>query len=253
MSFVDIAKEVGRRWQELVPSEKRRWEDSASAALHAHNGEMERYKKTNEFRDYQAYLVNFKRIQVRTRSKWRDSTSSNVTAINSSSPDDEAPTATTTASSDYSPEQELFLGSDVPWSLGYPPSQIPSNPSVKTEYPMQLLHHYDDNPQPGHPHTTFPLDYCDESPLSICITNFRSSSRSLVQQGYPSVALAGCPDGVDVASFFLDVQTTTIDAWAARMFRGCENLDIFVRLACTLFQTQLMRVRAICCNNLQAC
>lgn len=63
-----------------------------------------------------------------------------------------------------------------------------------------------------------------------------------MQQGYPFAALAGCPDGIDVVSFFFDVQTSTVDAWAGRMYRAHEDLDVFVRLACVYYQTQLMKV-----------
>lgn len=63
LSFVDIAKEVGRRWQELPPEKKRVWESQAARAMQEYEAQMDEYKKTDSWRKYQVYLADFKAQQ----------------------------------------------------------------------------------------------------------------------------------------------------------------------------------------------
>jgi HMG (high mobility group) box len=60
MSFTDIAKLVGDRWQKLGPSEKEPFETRATRAKEKYNTELAGYKKTDSYRDYMRYLVEFK-------------------------------------------------------------------------------------------------------------------------------------------------------------------------------------------------
>ena len=60
MSFTDIAKLVGDRWQKLAPAEKEPYETQATAAKEKHNAELAEYKKTDSYRDYMRYLGEFK-------------------------------------------------------------------------------------------------------------------------------------------------------------------------------------------------
>ena len=60
MSFTDIAKLVGEKWQKLAPAEKEPYETQASMAKEKYNGELTEYKKTDAYRDYMLYLVEFK-------------------------------------------------------------------------------------------------------------------------------------------------------------------------------------------------
>ncbi|KAF2655406.1 hypothetical protein K491DRAFT_426841 [Lophiostoma macrostomum CBS 122681] len=64
LSFVDIAKEVGRRWQVLPPEQKRIWESHAARAMQEHEVQMDEYKKTDSWRKYQNYLSDFKSQQT---------------------------------------------------------------------------------------------------------------------------------------------------------------------------------------------
>jgi hypothetical protein len=60
-SFAELAKETGKRWQEL--SDKQRvyyWENPATEKLQAYKKEFERYKQTENYRNYQTYLNEFK-------------------------------------------------------------------------------------------------------------------------------------------------------------------------------------------------
>ncbi|XPS96714.1 hypothetical protein M3J09_005973 [Ascochyta lentis] len=61
LSFVDIAKEVGKRWRELDQEERvNLWEKPAAERLKAYKEEIERYKQTGDYQKYQKYLETFK-------------------------------------------------------------------------------------------------------------------------------------------------------------------------------------------------
>jgi hypothetical protein len=60
LSFVDIAKEVGRRWQELSVEKKRLWENQAARAMQEFEEQMCEYKNTQNWRIYQSYLAEFR-------------------------------------------------------------------------------------------------------------------------------------------------------------------------------------------------
>jgi hypothetical protein len=60
MSFTDIAKLVGDRWQKLAPVEKEPYETQATMAKEKYNAELAEYKKTDSYRDYMRYLAEFK-------------------------------------------------------------------------------------------------------------------------------------------------------------------------------------------------
>lgn len=66
LSFVDIAKEVGRRWQVLPAEQKRVWESHAARAMQEYEAQMDEYKKTDSWRKYQTYLSTFKAQQTQT-------------------------------------------------------------------------------------------------------------------------------------------------------------------------------------------
>lgn len=60
-SFVQIAKIVGRRWQDMDPRERAtEWEEPAALEIQEWEKQMERYKSTAEHQTYQAYLEDFR-------------------------------------------------------------------------------------------------------------------------------------------------------------------------------------------------
>lgn len=63
LSFTDIAKRVGENWQNLPPTEKEPYETEAFAAKDKYNSALAEYKKTENFRNYQNYLADFKAKQ----------------------------------------------------------------------------------------------------------------------------------------------------------------------------------------------
>ena len=60
LSFTQIAKLVGDRWQKLDPSGKEPYEAQANAAKEKYNIQLSTYRKTDSFRDYTRYLADFK-------------------------------------------------------------------------------------------------------------------------------------------------------------------------------------------------
>lgn len=64
LSFTEIAKLVGESWQNLAPSEKEPYELQASCAKERYNSQLAEYKKTQNYSDYQQYLVEFKLRQA---------------------------------------------------------------------------------------------------------------------------------------------------------------------------------------------
>ncbi|OAP54979.1 hypothetical protein AYL99_10679 [Fonsecaea erecta] len=60
LSFTQIAKLVGDRWQKLDPAGKEPFEAQASAAKEKYNVQLSAYRKTEEYKDYMAYLSEFK-------------------------------------------------------------------------------------------------------------------------------------------------------------------------------------------------
>lgn len=64
-SFVEIAREVGRQWQNLDASEKEKWESEASSAMEKYEEQMELYRQTENFRKYQQYVEAFKKAPTK--------------------------------------------------------------------------------------------------------------------------------------------------------------------------------------------
>lgn len=75
LSFVDIAKEVGRRWQTLSADKKRVWESHAARAMQEYEAQMDDYKRTESWRKYQSYLSDFKARQSQNAKLKRSSSS----------------------------------------------------------------------------------------------------------------------------------------------------------------------------------
>jgi HMG (high mobility group) box len=60
LSFTDIAKLVGERWQKLNPEAKEPFESEANAAKERFNTELVQYKKTESYKEYTRYIADFK-------------------------------------------------------------------------------------------------------------------------------------------------------------------------------------------------
>lgn len=60
LSFTEIAKIVGERWQESTTREKEPCERQAQAMKEKYYANLAEYKKTPHFAQYQEYLAEFK-------------------------------------------------------------------------------------------------------------------------------------------------------------------------------------------------
>jgi hypothetical protein len=60
LSFTEIARIVGERWQILPTEEREACERQANIAKEKYYSEMAAYKKTAEYTSYQKYLEEFK-------------------------------------------------------------------------------------------------------------------------------------------------------------------------------------------------
>ena len=67
MSFVDIAKEVGRQWQSMAPEQKLVWETESANEARQYDKAIEEYCRTPEYQTYQEYLEAFKDKQRRRK------------------------------------------------------------------------------------------------------------------------------------------------------------------------------------------
>ncbi|CAO0791588.1 unnamed protein product [Mucor circinelloides] len=69
MTFVEIAKIVGDQWKNLGISQKQQYERTAMRAKDEYIDALNEYRKTNEYKEYQKYLNNFKAEQDATNRK----------------------------------------------------------------------------------------------------------------------------------------------------------------------------------------
>lgn len=60
LSFTDIAKLVGDRWQRLDANEKEPFESQANAAKERFKAELAQYQKTDAYKQYTQYIADFK-------------------------------------------------------------------------------------------------------------------------------------------------------------------------------------------------
>ncbi|KAI4285930.1 MAG: hypothetical protein L6R38_000295 [Xanthoria sp. 2 TBL-2021] len=60
LSFTEIAKRVGERWQTLSPEGREPFEAKAASAKEGYLTELGRYKKTTRFKEHAVYLADFK-------------------------------------------------------------------------------------------------------------------------------------------------------------------------------------------------
>lgn len=68
LSFTEIAKLVGERWQVLAPELRDKCEHQAATAKEKYYNELNNYKKTLQYSQYQGYLAEFKAKHATPRS-----------------------------------------------------------------------------------------------------------------------------------------------------------------------------------------
>ncbi|KAL9093981.1 MAG: hypothetical protein Q9165_003651 [Trypethelium subeluteriae] len=61
LSFIEISRAVGMRWQALPREEKYLWDIRAARAMQFYTEAMQQYRRTDTFREHQRYLEEFRR------------------------------------------------------------------------------------------------------------------------------------------------------------------------------------------------
>ena len=67
LSFTEISRLVGERWQALAPKDKERWKQDAAAPWEEYKRQLAAYQQSQNHRQYLQYLEEFKRDQVAKR------------------------------------------------------------------------------------------------------------------------------------------------------------------------------------------
>jgi len=73
LSFTEIAKLVGERWQVLDPGVREAFEKQAASAKEKYYAQMAEYKKTTQYQEYQQYLADFKAKHATPRAEGKRS------------------------------------------------------------------------------------------------------------------------------------------------------------------------------------
>ena len=74
LSFAELSKLVGERWQQLTRDEKEEWKAKGVVPWERYKAELAEYQKTDDFQDYQHYLTEFKAIQAAKNPRRKPST-----------------------------------------------------------------------------------------------------------------------------------------------------------------------------------
>ena len=64
LSFIDLSKVVGEKWQQLSREQKEEWKKRGAAPWERYKAELAAYQKTDESREYQRYLADFRAAQI---------------------------------------------------------------------------------------------------------------------------------------------------------------------------------------------
>ncbi|MCJ1464608.1 hypothetical protein MMC07_003221 [Pseudocyphellaria aurata] len=63
LSFTEMSRRVGERWQSLKPEEKEYWKQQAALPWESYKLELSEYQQSNSCKEHAKYLANFKRAQ----------------------------------------------------------------------------------------------------------------------------------------------------------------------------------------------
>ena len=73
LSFTDLSKGVGEKWQRLTRDEKEEWKTKGAVPWERYKANLAVYQKTDNFREYQRYLAEFKATQAAKNPQRRSS------------------------------------------------------------------------------------------------------------------------------------------------------------------------------------
>ena len=98
MPFTEISKLVGDRWQALPPAEKDKWKQKAAIPWEKYKQDLAAYQKTEDFRNYEQYVANFKAAQAAKKFETRQRVSSGYAGITDVSHQQRSPESISDAS-----------------------------------------------------------------------------------------------------------------------------------------------------------
>ncbi|KFY71186.1 hypothetical protein V499_08602 [Pseudogymnoascus sp. VKM F-103] len=177
LSFTEIAKLVGENWQNLTPSEKEPYEQQAFAAKEKYTVELAEYRRTESYRTYSEYLIEFKAKQLQLQE-------SNQEGRVMSRADPKGPKLTVTALNENSKRpklENLNTSSNSTTTKSSTPSSLSREASLDSRTRVPSL-----GPIPA---PWFPADTALQAPLP-------PSTKAQTSPGGPSTALPGYRDTV---------------------------------------------------------
>ena len=74
LSFAELSKVVGEKWQQLTRDEKEEWKTKGVVPWERYKAELAEYQKTDDSQDYQQYLTEFKAVQAAKNPRRKPST-----------------------------------------------------------------------------------------------------------------------------------------------------------------------------------
>ncbi|KAF1914985.1 hypothetical protein BDU57DRAFT_309849 [Ampelomyces quisqualis] len=134
LSFTEIAKVVGERWQILPAEERETCERQANSAKEKYYAELAEYKKTPQYDSYQKYLEDFKaKHALPTKEGKRSKLETEASTSTRSGSQDLHERATNRRLSSVQPDASNTVphGSETSPPIG--PSRLPAGPSFLTK------------------------------------------------------------------------------------------------------------------------
>ncbi len=65
LSFTELSRQVGERWQALSPEQREYWKQKAAIPWEKYKADLAQYQKTEQYQEYQKYLEEFKAAEAR--------------------------------------------------------------------------------------------------------------------------------------------------------------------------------------------
>ncbi|KAI9700567.1 MAG: hypothetical protein M1820_006721 [Bogoriella megaspora] len=180
LSFTEIAKLVGERWQQLSPEEREPFEREATSAKETYYARLAEYKKTPEYKHYQDYVAEFRArhpAQAAEGKRSKLETETSISTRSSSHDLTERPRRRFSGGGgDESSHRHPRSGSSPPLRM-YP---NPSNPSISSHPTSPATQSFGGQQSP--------IARGDNSPMSM------SSTATNQQQSGPYMNIAGSLD-----------------------------------------------------------
>ena len=81
LSFTELSRQVGERWQNLSSEERDHWKQKAAIPWEKYKADLAQYQKTEQYQEYQRYLGEFKAAEARKHPEKKQSFTSRQSPI----------------------------------------------------------------------------------------------------------------------------------------------------------------------------